>query len=46
MSWRFHDAYCDEVWAVLSGSDWLKGNAAPNGFNLATLQTDLKAVAG
>ena len=48
MSWRFHDAYCDEAWAVLGGSDWLNENAdttAPNGFDLATLQADLKAVA-
>jgi hypothetical protein len=47
MSWSFHDAYCEEAYAVLGGSDWMKGKnpVAPNGFDLATLQADLKAVA-
>jgi hypothetical protein len=46
MSWAFWDAYCEEAYAVLGGSDWVKGSTsmAPNGFDLATLVADLKAV--
>jgi len=37
----FTKAYCDEMYVILS-PDWVNGNAkAPNGFNLATLQSDL-----
>ena len=43
MSWNFFNAYCDEAWAVLSGSDWLGGSPAmsPSGFDMAALQADL-----
>jgi len=43
MSWSFYDAYSEESFAVLS-TDWLKKKKAPNGFDLATLQQDLKEV--
>jgi hypothetical protein len=49
MSWRFLDTYCSETWAVLGGSDWLEGTdmpVAPNGLDLAALQSDLTAVTG
>jgi len=40
MSWQFLDAYCDELFAVLS-PDWVSKGRSPNGFNMAQLQTDL-----
>lgn len=43
VTWRFLDAYFDEVYAPLS-LDWIAGNAAPNGFNIAALQDDLRAL--
>jgi len=45
MSWQFYNAYADESYAVLS-PDWIsaKVGKAPNGFDLATLEADLKAV--
>jgi hypothetical protein len=48
VSWRFFEAYCEEAWAVLGGTDWMKGThpVSPNGFDLATLQADLKALKG
>jgi hypothetical protein len=47
MSWQFYDTYADEAFAVI-GQDWFNqqmGGKAPNGFDLATLQQDLQAVA-
>jgi hypothetical protein len=43
MTWGFWDAYCDESYAIIS-PDFLKKNKAPNGFDLAALQQDLKAI--
>jgi hypothetical protein len=47
MSWEFYQAYMDEAYAVLS-NDWInkKLGTAPDGLDLATLQTDLAAVSG
>ena len=52
MTWQFWAAYCDEAYAVLS-MDFLKADpnnpndpVSPNGFDLAALQADLKAVVG
>jgi hypothetical protein len=46
MSWDFHDAYCEESYAVLS-QDWAQTDKpAPSGFNLAALRTDLGLVTG
>lgn len=44
MTWSFFTTYCDEAYAVLSISDWLKGGPAPNGFDLQALQSDLGAL--
>ncbi len=42
MTWGFWNTYCDEAYAVLS-NDWVDPNkSAPNGFDLASLQQDLK----
>ena len=44
MTWEFWDAYCDEVYAIIS-PDWVAKNGAnPQGFNLAQLQADLAAL--
>lgn len=43
MTWGFWNKYVDECYAVLS-ADFLKGNVAPNGFDVATLQKDLAAL--
>jgi hypothetical protein len=44
MTWDFLSTYCDEAYAVLS-SEWFRTNGlAPNQFNLAQLQADLKAL--
>ncbi len=40
---RFHAAYTDEVYAIIS-PDWLKAGKTIDGFNLAQLQADLAAV--
>ena len=47
MTWTFWDAYCDEAYAVLS-KDWISkvSELAPNRFDLATLEKDLKALTG
>jgi hypothetical protein len=47
MTWNFLDAYCDEMWAVLS-PDWVSkvSAKAPNGFKVKSLQDDLMAVSG
>lgn len=47
MSWQFYKAYAEESFAVLS-HDWFSkqlGGKAPGGFDLATLEKDLKEVA-
>ena len=44
MTWRFWDAYCDEAYALLT-HDWFDGTrTAPNGFDLQTLEQDLRQV--
>ena len=45
MTWAFWEAYCDEAFAILS-DDFLEKNKTPDGFGLATLRADLKAVQG
>jgi len=45
MTWAFWDAYCDESYALLS-SDFAGTKPAPNGFDLAALQADLKEIVG
>jgi hypothetical protein len=46
LTWPFLDAYCDEVWAVLS-PDWFGGQrTAPSGFDLRALESDLSALSG
>jgi hypothetical protein len=45
-SWPFLQAYCDEAYALLSSPDWIERTGrSPAGFDLAQLQTDLRAVA-
>jgi hypothetical protein len=41
MTWSFWDAYCDESYAIIS-TDFAGAKPAPNGFDLAALQADLK----
>lgn len=41
MTWAFWKAYCDEAYAVLS-KDFFNGNVAPNKFDMAQLEADLK----
>ena len=43
VTWRFLAAYFDEAYAPLS-LDWIAGKAAPNGFDVATLSADLRAL--
>lgn len=43
VSWDFHRAYCDELYAVIS-PEALKGQLLPGQFNLAQLQQDLTAI--
>jgi hypothetical protein len=43
MTWSFWDVYCDESYAIIS-SDFLSKGKAPNGFDMAALQQDLKAI--
>jgi hypothetical protein len=45
MTWRFFTTYCDESYCLLS-PDWIAGQKAPNGFDLAALRADLAAVTG
>ena len=47
MTWRFWDAYCDESYAVLSGTDWaaLAGKCPAGAFDFAALEADLKLLA-
>ena len=43
MTWTFWERYVDEAYCLLS-SDFLSGDEAPNGFDLATLKSDLVLV--
>jgi hypothetical protein len=43
MTWSFWDAYCDESYCIIS-ADFAGTKAAPNGFNLAALQADIKEI--
>lgn len=43
MTPQFFKTYCDEAWAILS-PEMLKAGKSLEGFNLAQLQADLKAV--
>jgi hypothetical protein len=44
MTWRWFARYCSEAYALVS-KDWLNGaGVSPSGFDLATLEADLKAV--
>ena len=45
MTWSFWDAYCDESYAIIS-TDFAGTKPAPNGFDLAALQADLKQIVG
>ena len=44
VSWAFHAAYCDELYAMLS-PNWFKGGADPEGINVAALTSDLQLIA-
>ncbi len=43
MTWSFWDAYCDESYAIIS-TDFAGAKPAPNGFDLAALQADIKQI--
>jgi hypothetical protein len=43
MTWSFWERYCDECYCILS-ADFLHGNEAPNGFDLAALRADLALI--
>jgi hypothetical protein len=43
ITWAFFKLYCDEAYAIIS-QDFLSGGKAPNGFDVASLQTDLTAL--
>ena len=44
MTWAWFEKYCSEAYALVS-KDWLKASGvSPSGFDLATLEEDLKAV--
>jgi hypothetical protein len=44
MTWAWFEKYCSEAYALVS-KDWLNASGiSPNGFDLATLEDDLKAV--
>jgi hypothetical protein len=43
MSWQFYIDYADEAFAVLS-DDFLAKNKAPNGFDMAQLESDLAEI--
>lgn len=44
MSWSFWDAYVEEAYAIVS-KDFFNGDKDPQGFDIATLQADLAAIA-
>jgi hypothetical protein len=43
MTWSFWDGYVDEAYCIIS-ADFLNGDRAPNGFDLAALKADLAKV--
>jgi len=43
MTWAFWDRYVDECYSLLS-ADFLNGDLAPNGFDLAALKADLTLI--
>src|SRR6478672_3443640 len=43
LTWAFWDHYCDEAYCIIA-SDFLRSGVAPNGFDLATLQSDLALI--
>ena len=43
MTWKFWDKYVDEAWVILD-TEFLKNGKSPDGFDLKTLQADLKAI--
>jgi hypothetical protein len=43
MTPQFYKTYCDEAWAILS-PEMLKAGKSLEGFDLASLQADLKAL--
>jgi hypothetical protein len=43
LTWSFLERYCDEAYCILS-ADFLEGDRAPNGFDLAALKEDLALV--
>ena len=45
MTWSFWDRYCDEAYCILT-PDFLRGNVAPNGFDLEALKADLDLILG
>jgi hypothetical protein len=46
MTWRWFAKYCSEAYGLVS-KDWLKAcGISPSGFDLGTLEADLKAVSG
>lgn len=45
ITWAFWDAYCNEVFAVIT-SDFLKDNKTPLGMNISALQSDLLGLTG
>jgi hypothetical protein len=46
MTWAWFEKYCSEAYALVS-KDWIKASGlSPSGFDLATLEADLKAVSG
>ena len=42
-TWAFFSAYCSEAYVIIS-NDYLKSGKTPHGFDLASLQSDLKAL--
>lgn len=43
LTWSFWERYCDEAYCILS-HDFLRGDRAPNGFDLDALKADLALV--
>ena len=43
MTWAFWDAYCDELFAIIT-EDFLRGGRTPLGFDLGKLEADLLCV--
>jgi len=45
LTWRWLDTYADELYGLLSLTDWLTGGRSPNGFNTKAILADEKALA-